>query len=202
MLAGMKPIRLLLRVFLASALLAAPAAHAQEDAAMGHALTIVQMLVRAATHSGGDPLAAQKAMTDVLGGHNAEANRAFAGLFEEMTADMPAGQKDKMAAIGRDLASLARVEAARAPSLGAGSTDRALQARKDLTSMGLKYYDSAEYLAAVKRDDALAVELYLAGRGINPAAKDAGGRSALDIARANKNPQLAELIARNLPPAR
>lgn len=194
----MKPIRLLL----VAAMLAAPHAHAEEDAGMGHALTIVQMLVRAATQSGGDPLATQRAMTDVLGGRNAEANRAFAGLFEEMTAGMPADQKDKMAAIGRDLASLARTEAAKSPALGAVSADRALQARKDLTAMGLKYYDNADYLAAVRRDDALAVELFLLGRGVNPAATDASGRSALDIARANKNPQLAELISRNLPPAR
>jgi len=169
---------------------------------MGHALTIVQMLVRAATQSGGDPIAGQKAMAEVLGGRNAEANRAFAGLFEEMTTGMPAEHKDKMAAIGRDLASMARTEAARPPSVGAPSLERALQARKDLTAMGLKYYDNADYLAAVKRDDALAVELFLLGRGINPAATDGRGRSALEIARANKNPQLAELISRNLPAAR
>lgn len=166
---------------------------------MGHALTIVQMLVRAATQSGGDPIAGQKAMAEVLGGRNAEANRAFAGLFEEMTAGMPVEHKDRMAAIGRDLASLARTEAARPPALG---LDAQLQARKDLTAMGLKYYDNAEYLAAVKRDDALAVELFLLGRGINPAATDARGRSALEIARSNKNPRLAELISKSLPAAR
>ncbi len=197
----MKALRTFFFLLFAS-LLAVPSAQAQEDPGMGHALTIVQMLVRAATQSGGDPLAAQKAMTDVLGGQNAEANRAFSGLFEEMTTGMPAEQKDKMAAIGRDLASLARTEAAKPPALGAPSVDRALQARKDLTAMGLKYYDNADYLAAVRRDDALAVELFLLGRGINPAATDGQGRSALDIARTNKNPQLAELISRNLPPAR
>ena len=186
------------RVLLIASLLAAPAAHAQEDPALGHALSIVQLLVRAATQSGGDPIASQKAIADMLGGQNAEANQAFSGLFHEITAGMPADQKEKVASIGRDLASLARVEAAKPPSLGAPSIDRALQARKDLTSMGLKYFDNAEYLAAVKRDDALAVELFLLGRGVNPAATDERGRSALDIARANKNPQLAELISRNL----
>jgi hypothetical protein len=79
------------------------------------------------------------------------------------------------------------------------SPDRSLQARKDLTAMGLRYYDNAQFLDAVKRDDALAVELYLIGRGVNASAKGPDGRGALDIARANKNDRLAELLARNLP---
>lgn len=191
-----------LRVLLVAPLLAAPSAYAQEDAAFGHALTLVQIFVRAAAQAPGDPQAGIKAFDDIASGRNAEASQALGGLFEEMTAGMPAQHKDKMASIGRDLASLARVEAAKAPPLGGASTDRALQARKDLTAMGLKYYDSAEYLAAVKRDDALAVELFLLGRGVNPAATDARGRSALDLAKENKNPQLAELISRSLPPAR
>ncbi|HWA37614.1 MAG TPA: hypothetical protein VG873_07105 [Burkholderiales bacterium] len=191
-----------LRFLLAAALLASPAAQAQEDAAFGHALTLVQIFVRAAAQAPGNPQAGAQALDDIASGRNAEASQALNGLFEEMTAGMPAQHKDKVAAIGRDLASLARVEAARAPSPGAVSADRALQARKDLTAMGLKYYDNAEYLAAVRRDDALAVELFLLGRGINPAATDARGRTALEIARANKNPQLAELISRSLPPAR
>ncbi|HYD58275.1 MAG TPA: hypothetical protein VEB41_15335 [Burkholderiales bacterium] len=191
-----------LRIVLASALLVSPLAQAEEDAAFGHALTLVQIFVRAAAQAPGDPQAGLKAFDDVASGRNAEASQALNGLFEEMTTGMPAQHKDKVAMIGRDLASLARVEAARAPSLPQISTDRALQARKDLTAMGLKYFDNAQYLDAVKRDDALAVELYLLGRGINPAATDARGRTALDIARANKNPQLAELISRNLPGAR
>lgn len=184
------------------ALMASPAAQAEEDAAFGHALTLVQIFVRSAAQSPADPAAGTRAFDDVVSGRNAEASQALNGLFEEMTAGMPADHKDKVAAIGRDLASLARAEAAKAPSVGTLSTDRALQARKDLTAMGLRYYDNSQYLDAVKRDDALAVELYLLGRGINPAATDALGRSAIDIARANRNPQLAELIARNLPAAR
>lgn len=194
----MRPIRILL----AAALLGAPPAYAEEDAAFGHALTLVQIFVRAAAQAPGDPQAGLRAFDDVASGRNAEASRALNGLFEEMTTGMPAQHKDRVASIGRDLASLARIEAAKPSPLGAAGTDRALQARKDLTAMGLKYHDNAEYLAAVRRDDALAVELYLLGRGVNPAATDARGRSALDIARANRNPQLADLISRNLPAAR
>jgi hypothetical protein len=191
-----------LSIVLAATMLGAPHAYAEEDAAFGHALTLVQIFVRAAAQAPGDPQAGLRAFDDIASGRNAEASQALNGLFEEMTAGMPSQHKDKVATIGRDLASLARIEAARAPATGTASADRALQARKDLTAMGLKYHDAADYLAAVRRDDALADELYLIGRGVNPAARDASGRSALDIARANKNPQLAELISRNLPPAR
>lgn len=183
-------------------MLGAPSAYAEEDAAFGHALTLVQIFVRAAAQAPGDPQAGLRALDDIASGRNAEASQALNGLFEEMTEGMPSQHKDKVATIGRDLASLARIEAAKAPSTGTASADRALQARKDLTAMGLKYHDAADYLAAVRRDDALAVELFLIGRGVNPAARDASGRSALEIARANKNPQLAELISRSLPPAR
>jgi ankyrin repeat protein len=68
--------------------------------------------------------------------------------------------------------------------------------------MGLSYHSAQQFLEAVGRDDALAVELYIAGRGVNIASRDASGRSALDIARANGNAPLAELLARNLPAAR
>ena len=65
-----------------------------------------------------------------------------------------------------------------------------------LTAMGLRYFDAKDYLEAVKRDDALAVELFVAGRGVNLASRDADGRTAAEIARANGNARLAELLAR------
>lgn len=68
--------------------------------------------------------------------------------------------------------------------------------------MGLRYYDEGQFLDAAKRNDALAVELFIAGRGVNVGAKTWDGRTALDIAKANGNAQLADLLARNLPPAR
>jgi hypothetical protein len=69
-----------------------------------------------------------------------------------------------------DLAALARREAARAPfsPIRPGAADTALQARKDLTAMGLRYYDEQQFLAAVKRRDKLAVDLFVAGKGIDP----------------------------------
>ena len=205
----------LARAFISTSLLAAllspfAAAQATEDEAFGHALTLVQMFVRSAMLSD-DPKAGLRALDEVLSGRNTEANRAFAGLLEEATSDMPAQHRDKVAAIGRDLAGVARkeigkeqarVEAQPVVFDRTRSSEAALQARKDLTAMGLRYYDSSQFLDAVKRDDALAVELYLAGRGVDVSSKASDGRSALDIARANRNERLADLLARNLPAKR
>src|SRR5258706_11686738 len=99
----------LARVLLLSLVLSPFAAQASEDEAFGHALTLVQMFVRSAMLSD-DPKAGLRALDDVLSGRNTEANHAFAGLFEEATSDMPAQHRDKVAAIGRDLAGVARKE--------------------------------------------------------------------------------------------
>ena len=190
----MKILRALLIVSLLVPALPASAATDDDDGWMsfGHALSLVQVLMRIAASPGDQ----QKAFDDVLAGNNAEANRALAGLFEEMTSDMPSQYKDKVASIGRDLGALARKQGA-IPGKTSG-TD-AVQARKDLTAMGLRYHDSKDFLDAVKRDDLLAVELFIAGRGVNLSSKDAGGRTAADIARANNNAQMGELLARNRP---
>jgi hypothetical protein len=192
----------LVRLLLAAALLvpALPALAADDDAALGHMLSLMQVFVRLAAQSD-DPVAGLKAMDDVLAGRNAQANQAAAGLFSEITADMPAAHREKMASIAGDVLGLARRDLGKPPAESL-STDKSLQARKDLNAMGLRYFDAKDYLEAVKRDDALAVELFIAGRGVNLASRDADGRSASEIARANGNAQLAELLARSLPAAR
>ena len=68
--------------------------------------------------------------------------------------------------------------------------------------MGLRYHDSKDFLEAVKRDDLLAVELFIAGRGVNLSSRDGDGRSAADLARASGNARMTELLARSLPAAR
>ena len=137
----------------------------------------------------------------MLAGRNSEANRAIAGLLDDATSDMPAESRDKVTAIGRDLTALARRGIAQQPAMPL-SAESAIQARKDLSAMGLNYYDAKQFLDAVKRDDLLAVELYIAGGGVNLSARDADGRSALEIARANGNARMSELLARNRPAAR
>jgi hypothetical protein len=187
----------LIRVLLAAALFlpTLPASAAEDEApAFGHMLSLVQAFVRLAAQSD-DPVAGLKAMDDVLAGRNPEANQAAIGLFNEMTADMPVEHRAKVASIASDVMGLARRDLGKGPRV---SADASLQARKDLTAMGLRYFDSKDYLEAVKRDDELAVELFVAGRGVNLGSRDADGRGAVEIARSNGNARLADLLSRNL----
>jgi ankyrin repeat protein len=197
----MKPVFLaVLMVIAVPACAATPPPPPAEDegwSAFGHALTLAQVFTRIAANSDNP----DRAYDDVLAGHSAEANGAIKGLLDEATADMPTQYRDRVAAIGKDIAAVARKQAAHAPA-AAGSSHDALQARKDLTAMGLRYHDPNDFLDAVKRDDALAVELFIAGRGVNLAARDGQGRSALEIARARGNAPLAQLLAKSLPAAR
>lgn len=163
--------------------------------AFGHALTLAQVFMRIAARSENP----EQGFDDVLAGRSTEANRAIAGLLEEATADMPPQYRDRVAAIGQDIAAVARKQAAQAAP---ASSHDALQARKDLTAMGLRYHDPKDFLDAVKRDDALAVELFIAGRGVNLASKDASGQTALEIAQARGSTHIAALLAKNLRAAR
>ena len=183
--------------FLAFSLPAHAGTYDDDWSSFGHALTLMQQLVRIGTQP--NP---EQGVADLLAGRNHEANQAAASLFAEATADMPEEHKAKMAAIGRDLlAYAAKQPFTMAPSAAAVSPSGALQARKDLNEMGLRYYDEKQFLDAVKRNDALAVQLFVAGQGVDLAARTWDGRSALDIARANGNTQMAELLSRNLPAA-
>ena len=83
-------------------------------------------------------------------------------------------------------AEVARKSVARKNLLGMrpGETlfaDRSFEARKQLTSLGLTYHDSKQFLEAVKRNDAIAAELFIAGRGVDLSARDFWGRDALDF---------------------
>ena len=44
---------------------------------------------------------------------------------------------------------------------------------------GLRYYDEGQFLDAVKRNDQLAVELFIASRGVNLGARTWNGRNAV-----------------------
>src|SRR5919201_159656 len=194
----MKPIRTLLTVSMfALALPAQAAANDDPDwTAFGHMLTLVQQFVRIGAQPNPD-----QAMADLLAGRNLEANQAIASLFAGATAEMPEEYRARVASIGRDIASYAMKNPVSSVAERV-SVDRSLQARKDLTQMGLRYYDESQFLDAVKRNDQLAVELFVAGRGVNLNAHTWNGRSALDIARDNGNTQLAELLSRSLPATR
>jgi len=194
----MKPIRTLIIVAMLSVALPAAAASTDDPdwTAFGNMLTLMQTFVRIGIQPNPD-----QAMADLLAGRNPEANQAIASLFAGATAEMPDEYRARVASIGRDIASYALKNPVSSVA-DRVSVDRSLQARKDLTAMGLRYYDEGQFLDAVKRNDQLAVELFIASRGVNLGAHTWNGRNAVDIARDNGNTQLADLLSRSLPVAR
>lgn len=72
-----------------------------------------------------------------------------------------------------------------------------LDARKELTAMGLPYFDQGQFVAAIKRGDKLACELFIAGGGIDLAA-ETDGKTPLQIARENGRTQIFALIRARL----
>ncbi len=170
----MRPIRLLALALLfpLGALPARAADDADDWKMIGGMLALVQQIVHlAATSPDGD--AAQKSVDAIVAGENAQANRLAAGMLEEAMLDVPAEQRGVFVAIGRDLLAIARRERARggaAPSTAAepqaGPPADPVQARKDLQAMGLNYWDEQQFLAAARRGDRIAVDLFLAGKGL------------------------------------
>jgi twitching motility two-component system response regulator PilH len=55
-----------------------------------------------------------------------------------------------------------------------------LEARKELTAMGLQYFDQSQYIAAVSRGDKLAVELFIIGGGVSIKNTEMGQSSATE----------------------
>ena len=128
-------------------------------------LTLVAPIVHAAATST-DPQAAQREIDAVFAGRNEQANRIALQLFEGMLNDFPPESRPALRSIGRDLLVLARREQARMKALPpADSAERAIQARKELHAMGLRYWDEQQYEDAVRRGDSIAVELFQAARG-------------------------------------
>ena len=123
---------LLLALIAGSASAGAQSKYDEDWSAFGHVLTLMQQVIRMGTHP-----YPEQAMADLLGGRNHEANQAIASLFAGATAEMPPEYRDRVAAMGRDLASFAMRNPAPA-AVQAISADRSVQARKDLTAMGLK----------------------------------------------------------------
>jgi hypothetical protein len=139
---------------------------AEEHAVLARVLALVAPIVHVAATSP-DPGAAQKEIDAIVAGRNQEANRMAAGLLEAMVSDFPPESRPALRSISRDLLVLARREQARTRALPtADATERAIQARKELHAMGLRYWDEQQYDDALRRGDAIAVELFLAARGL------------------------------------
>jgi DNA-binding response OmpR family regulator len=84
----------------------------------------------------------------------------------------------------------AQNEAARPSLLGLS----ALHARKELTSMGFQYFDQAQFFAAIRRGDQLAVELFVAGGGL-VIETPLEGKTALGLAKEHGNESIIRTIA-------
>jgi len=174
-----------------SLFLALTSAHAADSATddwatFGRFLSILQVVMQTAAKDDGRQ--SQQAVEDILAGRDAEANE----LARELFAEVPDAEREKMISIGRSLLVLGQKQAA-LDARAAGET-AAIRARKDLAGMGLVYHDRSQFFDAVRRGDVIAVRLFLAGRGVDPKAKDVWGTNALDLAKRNGNPELIALI--------
>ena len=139
---------------------------AEDRAMLARVLALVAPIVHVAATSP-DPRAAQREIDAMVAGRNAEVNRIAAELFDTIVSDFPPESRPALRSIGRDLLVLARREQARMKALPqADATERAIQARKELHAMGLRYWDEQQYDDAVRRGDAIAVELFHAARGL------------------------------------
>jgi len=81
------------------------------------------------------------------------------------------------------------VQPAAAPVVGpvaaAPSTMAAkIEARKNLTAMGLQYHSQEQFLGAIQRNDDVAVHLYLDAGGIGLTAKGSNGKTPAEVANA------------------
>ena len=167
----MRTLRILVlaALFPASAFAAPADDDAQDWRLIGGVLALVQQVVHLAATSP-DPAAAQQSVDQIFSGRNAEANRVAADVLNEVLQDVPAEQRGTFVAIGRDLLTLARREQARAAAQAPRAVDpsklEALQARKELHAMGLRYWDEQQFLEAVRRGDRIAVDLFIAARGL------------------------------------
>ena len=88
----------------------------------------------------------------------------------------------------------------------ASSTDAAiaippLQARKELTAIGLNYYDREQLIEAIRRGDEVAVSLFVASKGVDLTAAGKDGKSPVQIARdqATKYPEIEKILRTTAP---
>ncbi|MBK6295549.1 MAG: response regulator [Rhodoferax sp.] len=101
---------------------------------------------------------------------------------------VPASPRDRVASVIVSQVSAGQATSGAAtslPSLAAGAVAAgrwsALDARKELTAMGLQYFDAVQFFSAIRRGDQLAVELFLAGGGV-AVEEPLDGRTALSVA--------------------
>jgi DNA-binding response OmpR family regulator len=132
---------------------------------------------------------------------NRELNRKGAGL-PPLTGPIPDTQEEMIQTmpVPRTAASLAgsvttTAQASPAAPLSGPVTQwPELEARKQLTAMGLQYFDPAQFVAAIRRGDQLAVALFVAGLGV-PKEVLVDGQTPLTWAQAQGQADIIQLLA-------
>lgn len=71
---------------------------------------------------------------------------------------------------------------------------QSLEARKQLLSMGLTYFSLEHFHEAILRKDTLAVQLYLQAGAVKPAATNAKGQTALELAKVSGDSEILAMV--------
>ena len=118
-----------------------------------------------------------------------DANRVPRRKAELAASPVPAAPQPSAAAPG----AMGQGIGANAPQVQRPGAWSVLDARKELTAMGLQYFDQNQFFAAIRRGDQLAVELYVAAGGV-ALDEPLNGQTAQDLASAVGRPALAQLL--------
>lgn len=99
----------------------------------------------------------------------------------------------QLAAAQAQIATLLRQQGTAAPAAAPadGQASVAVQARKDLSAMGLTYFSQDQFVEAAKRGDRLACELFLRAGSVSVSTPDKRGMTALKAA---PTPELAAYL--------
>lgn len=84
--------------------------------------------------------------------------------------------------------------AAAAPAVAPTGLQAKVEARKNLNAMGMTYHSQAQFLDAIRRNDDVAVQLFLDGGGINAQQADAAGQTPLQLAQAQGHAGIVALL--------
>lgn len=71
-----------------------------------------------------------------------------------------------------------------------------IEARKNLTAMGLVYHSQEMFHSAIKRKDHLAVELFMKAGGVDKSSTGAGGITAIELAAQTHDTKIIESVGR------
>jgi hypothetical protein len=172
----------------------AHAAQPDNDPTFGMMLSLVQSFMGAALEDSktGTERAVPRLVDQMLAGKHSEANRLFSGMF----AELPAGERTQFEGITSQMRELAQIESRREATSGVvqRSERHAIDARKELASIGLTYHNNEQFLAAVKRGDLIAARLFVAGQGVDLTARDGDGQTASEIASKHGSQEMWALV--------